>query len=237
MNKLLLLVFTLISLSVFSQEERQSLSGRVQVEGAGLDGVFVINTTAAIEVKTSASGNFTIAAQPGDAIAVYSSKITAREFKLNKESFVNQPLLITVSLQSYELEGVTLEKNRVIDEVSLGLVPADQKQYTAAEKRLFTATSGILEPLINAITGRTKMLKKALEIEKKRMLLEDIQYLYSDEEVIEEFKVPREYVDGLWYYVVEDTEFIIAFKNNDEGAARLLMYGLAEEYLKLINDE
>ena len=147
------------------------------------------------------------------------------------------PLVLTVNLQAYELEGVVLEKNRVIDEVSLGLVPEDQKRYTAAERRLFTATSGVLGSLINVISGRTKMLKKALETEKKQKLFEDVQYLYSDEEVIEKFKIPREYVDGLWYYVIEDWKFVQAFKNKDDGVTRLLMYELAGEYLKIINDE
>lgn len=237
-NKLLLLFLLFATMPVLAQaDEQQVLKGRVQVDGAGLYGVFIINTTTGAETKTDTAGYFTIAAQPNDGLAVYNTKITTRKFVLKPESFENQPLIITVSNQAYELDEVVMDKDMSVDEVSLGLVPADQKQYTVAERRVFTATSGILDPIINAISGRTKMLKKELQTEKKEVVLEEAQYLYTNEEVIEKLKIPKAYVEGFWYYAAEDPKFSNALKNNDEGLARILLYDLAKHYLELLNSK
>lgn len=218
-------------------DEQQLLKGRVQVDGVGLYGVFIINTTTGTETKTDRAGYFTIAAKPNDGLAVYNTKITTRKFVLKPESFENQPLIITVSNQAYELDEVVMDKDMSVDEVSLGLVPADQKQYTVAERRVFTATSGILDPIINAISGRTKMLKKELATERKKVVLEDAQYLYSDEEVMEKLNIPKAYVEGFWYYAAEDPKFSNALKNNDDGLARILLYELAQKYMKFLDSK
>ena len=207
------------------------------VSDAGLNDIFVINTTASIETKTNAAGNFTSMAQPGDELVIYSPKITTRNFVLKSASFDDQPLIITVNMQAYELEEVVMDKNRSIDEVSLGLVPKDQKQYTVAERRVFAATSGLLDPLINAITGRTKMLKKELETERKQQMLETLRDVCTEKEIIEEMKIPEEYVEGFLYYTVEDPELSRALKDNNKAVARFLLNGIADQYLKLLKDE
>ncbi len=237
MKKLLLIVLLLTCPLVTNAQERIPLKGKVMVSDAGLNDIFVINTTASIETKTNAAGNFTIMAQPGDELVIYSPKITTRNFVLKSASFDDQPLIITVNMQAYELEEVVMDKNRSIDEVSLGLVPKDQKQYTVAERRVFAATSGLLDPLINAITGRTKMLKKELETERKQQMLETLRDVCTEKEIIEEMKIPEEYVEGFLYYTVEDPELSRALKDNNKAVARFLLNGIADQYLKLLKDE
>ncbi|AXG75257.1 hypothetical protein DVK85_08225 [Flavobacterium arcticum] len=234
---MLLLVIFVVCPVVLNAQERVPLNGRVQVSDAGLNGVFVINTTAAIEIKTDANGNFTIDAQSGDELVIYSPNITTRKFKLNEQSFDNQPLVITVNAQAYELDEVVMDRDRSIDEVSLGLVPKDQKQYTVAERRVFAATSGLLDPLINAITGRTKMLKKELETERKQQMLDNLRGICTEEEIIKEMKIPIAYVEGFLYYTVEDPELSQAMKEGNNAAARFLLNGIAAKYLKLLKDE
>lgn len=237
MKKLLLLVVLIACPFLINAQERVSLKGRVQVGDAGLNAIFIINTTASAETKTDAAGNFTILAQPGDELVIYSPQITTRKFVLKEQSFVNQPLVITVNAQAYELDEVVMDKNRSIDEVSLGLVPKDQKQYTVAERRVFAATSGVLDPLINAITGRTKMLKKELETERKQQMLDDLRGICTEEQIIEEMKIPEEYVEGFLYYTIEDRELSQTMKEGNKAAARFLLNGIAEKYLKLLKNE
>src|SRR5690606_9985044 len=112
--------------------------------------------------------------------------------------------LIVVEMQALvtELDEVVIEDYRDINAESLGLVPKGQKQYTREEKMLFTSQNGV-DGIFNAISGRTKEMKKAVEIAGKRSLMTEINYIFTPEEIIEKFQIPREYVDGFIFYAVE----------------------------------
>ncbi|WP_348679141.1 hypothetical protein [Flavobacterium coralii] len=232
-NKLLLLLLSFFT-AFASAQERQMFSGKVLLDNVGLNDVYIINASAQAETKTNTSGSFTIVAQPGDKLVVYSPRITKREFVLNEDSFKKQPFIITVNAQAYELDEVVMDKDRSIDAESLGIVPEGQKQYTPAERRVFTATSGLLDPIINAISGRTKRLKKEVEVERKQMLLEDVKYVIKEDEIINDLKIPEQYVEGFLFYAIENPKFKEAFQDKNYKLARFVMNGLAPEYLKLI---
>lgn len=203
---------------------------------ASIPNIFVINKVTGSETKTDYKGNFYIDAKVGDGIAVYGNGIETRDFTANAMWFETPPVILAVEVASLELKEVLVESGP--DEESLGLVPKGQKQYTPAEKRLFAATSGFgIDGLINAITGRTKMLKAAVETEKKEFLIDKINGIYSAEHIMKEFKIPEENVNAFIYYVVEDAEFAAAMKEGNETFAKFLMTGLAQKYLKLLSDE
>lgn len=67
--------------------------------------------------------------------------------------------------------------------------------------------------------------------------MEKIDYIYTEEELIDKFKIPKEYVRGFVYYFVEDPNFARAIKNKNETMARFLMSGLSVRYLEIIKDE
>ncbi|WP_245895679.1 hypothetical protein [Flavobacterium album] len=233
-NSLFILLFC-VPMLVLSQE-RKALNGRIMVDDAGIGDVFIINKATGIEKKSDAMGNFTIEAKPGDMITAYSPKTVVRDFAISEQSFKENPYVISVNMQAYELEEVVVDKS--INSVSLGIVPKGQKQYTPAEKKLYTATSGFgIDILLNALSGRTQMLKRAVETEKKEMLMEKIGNVSTEEEIMTEYKIPEEYVSGFVYYLVEDKEFANAVNTKNYTMARFLMTGLSIKYLKLINNE
>lgn len=250
MNKWLLLYVLFLPLAVLSQTEAM-LQGKVMVGENTISNIYVINATSGVETRTGVGGSFSIAAQAGDRLVFYSPSIITREFVLKEESFKQQPFLVTVTLQAYQLDEVVLNKYGAIDEESLGLVPKDQKQYTPAERRLKTAgefkpifmlgaLGGALplDPIINAISGRTKMLKKELETERKEQVLEMTNNLYETEaQITTEYKIPTEYVKGFLFYCVENAEFSESLKAKNDEQAKFLMGVLAEKYLQFLQDD
>lgn len=216
---------------------RLPVNGKVTSDSDDLEGIYVINKTADLSVTTARGGYFTINAKLNDTIIFSAMQFVARELVLEERDIKNKELLL-----------VPLEKNvRVLDELiivdyrhinaeSLGLVPKGQKQYTPAEKKLFTAQSGV-DALFNMLNGRTKMLKKAVETSKKEEIMAKINYIYTEEELITQFKIPKLYVRGFVFYLVEDANFARAIKEKNDTMAKFLMSGLAGKYLKLINDE
>lgn len=224
-------------------QERKILEGKVVSDVTGVPNVYVINKTTGLEVKTDYKGFFTIEANPGDKLVVYNAKIIVREFKLLPDSFKEQPYVISVNYNAYELDEVVIDKYGKIDAETLGLVPKGQLQRTVAERRLYTAgafsvgTVIGLDPIINAISGRTKMLRRAYETEKKETIADNIRGIYNEDEITSQYGIPKEYVDGFIFYLVEDESFKDAIKKDNKQYIDFLMMNLAKEYLKLKDEK
>lgn len=227
--------FMLLLCGIATAQDRNMLYGQVTSENGAVYNVYVINKTTAEEVKTDAAGNFNLMAAAGDMLVVYSDKTKVRQFLVSEKSFTEKPFSVYVELKEYELEEVVVEKKAVTSE-SLGLVPKGYKEYTPAERRLNAATGRPFDALINAITGRTKMLKKALETENKEFMIATLNGLFTTAE-IKNFSIPEDYVNGFLFYIVEDDEFADAVKSNNEELMKFLMHGLAEKYVSNIKGE
>jgi hypothetical protein len=61
------------------------------------------------------------------------------------------------------------------------IIPYGQKKYSPAERKLYTARSGLLDPALNWITGRKAMLKKEVIVEYKEQMLIKLDYLFLPE--------------------------------------------------------
>jgi hypothetical protein len=90
--------------------------------------------------------------------------------------------------------------------------------------------------LINAISGRTAMLKKELAVEKKEKLLLKIEYLFKEEYFLENLKIPKEYLRGFWYYAVEDPKLADALNTKNKMMARFIFSDLATKYLEILKN-
>ncbi|QYJ68586.1 hypothetical protein [Flavobacterium litorale] len=250
MNRQLLLYILLFPIITWAQE-RVLLQGRVMVNENAISNIYVINTTAGEETRSAIGGSFSIAAQPGDRLVFYSPTIITREFILREEAFSESPFVVTVTPQAYELNEVVIDKYGAIDEESLGLVPKNQKRYTPAERRLKTAGdfnptifigaiggAMSLDPIINAISGRTKMLKKELKTERKDRLLVLAENLFDNEQQIATaYNIPKEYVKGFLYHSIEDRDFAQALNDRNDAQAKFLLNILAEKYMESLNEK
>jgi hypothetical protein len=246
MNKILALLL-LIAAPAFSQE-RMQLSGRVITDGNGIGNVFVINKATGAETKTNGSGSFVIPSKVGDMLVVYSPRVTIREFAVSEQSFKEVPYVIEVETSSLELEEVIVDGS--ITSEKLGIVPAGQKRYTPAERKLYTAGdfkpvmlvglllgSMPLDPVMNAINGRTKRMKELVALEKREMLLGKLENIYALSEITSYFKIPEEHVNGFLYFVIEDKEVAAFMDEKNESMAKFRITELSSKYLELIKDE
>lgn len=241
-NKLLHILVFFMAFSALAQE-RTTILGRVVANDNGVGGVFVINKTAATEVKTDPKGFFDLTAKAGDHIIIYNPQIIVREFTLTEDSFKTIPYLITVNYNAYQLEEIVINKYDHINSESLGLVPKGQLRRTVAERRLYTASAMTIgtvigiDPIINAISGRTRMLKRAYETEKQEMTINNVTGLYTDEEMVANYHLTKEQVAGFRYFLAEDQDFTAALKSNNKTFIDFLMMELAQKYLKLQADD
>ncbi len=183
--KNLIFLFTLLYISspVFCQEERKPLKGKIKSDAEDLEGIYVINKTADLSVATARGGYFTIDVKPKDTLIFSAVNFIGKEIIVEQENIDSELFFVEMEVLVTQLKEVIIEDYSHINEESLGLVPKGQKQYTQAEKKLFTASNGV-DGLFNAISGRKKALKKAVVYESKRMLMAKINYIYTEEEII-----------------------------------------------------
>lgn len=243
MNKLVTLLFFFIVTTAFCQE-RQQLQGHINAGDAVANEVFVINKATGAETKTDSRGNFTLPVKMGDILVVYSNKTDIREFTINQFTFKEVPFEMAVNAKAYDLDEVVI--NQQVTSESLGIVPKNQLRRTVAERRLYTAggtefTLGFgfslsLDAVINSITGRLKMLRKALATERKEFAIEAINGLYTDYELINDLKIPEDYIRGFAFYAVEDAECAAALKDHKDELAKLRLLHLAQIYLQLLKE-
>ncbi len=236
------IAFFLSFTAVAVAQDRCTLNGKVVSDFDSLDGIYVINKTTEKSVTTGRGGYFTIYAGANDTLIFSAVQFTAKNVVLKAED-LNGLLLVPLAPLQHELSELIIVDYSHINSESLGLVPVGQKKYTPAERKLATASTFRmnplgLDPLINAFSGRTAILKQAAETEKKETLMQKIAYLYSEEDIISKLKIPLDYVQGFIFYVVENKYFAKAVAEKNTEMARFLMAGMADKYrTQLINDK
>jgi len=93
------------------------------------------------------------------------------------------------------------------------------------------------DPVLNAINGRTKRIKKEIILEKKLLLMNNITELFQDSFFIDKLKIPKDYVNGFKYFIIDDKQLIEAINSKNKSLATFLMNELAVKYLKLLNEK
>jgi len=235
MKKWLPFILLLLCTAAFCQE-RKMLPGKVVTANAGLSNIFVINKATGLEVKTDAEGAFTIPAKPGDKIAVYSPVITARDFAISEASFKEVPYVVEVDAKGIELDEVVVNN---VNSHSLGLVPKGYVFPTANQRSIKfhgTVPHG-LDYVLYALSGNLYYKKLEAKYAQKRAVIESINTLYSEDEIVEECGVPREYVNGFLFYAAENSELDTLLQLKNTGGAKLLLNELGLKYLEIISNE
>lgn len=245
----LLLFFLFFSIFCISQEKSlKVLKGVVSNYSIAIEGVTVSNITEKIFVVSDEAGHFSIYASAGSILVFSSIGYESKEIILSTEDFINSSFKVVLRNKSDQLDEV--EINSKINAVSLGIVSKDQKKYTVAERRLQTAgdfkwihllsiLGGTLpfDPILNAINGRTKRIKKEIILEKKLVIMNKITELFQDSFFIDKLKIPKDYVSGFKYFIIDDKHLIDAINTKNKPLATFLMSELAVKYLKLLNEK
>lgn len=243
MKEFLLILLVVLSQISFGQIAGEKLlHGKIMVESGNFGGVTIINLVNEKTAISDGNGEFFILAKAEDLLVFSSVNLEYYRRIIDDEDFKVEVLTIKMTAIITELEEVIVNKHPEINAVSLGISLKGIKQYTPAERKLATASSAKLnpqglDPLINAISGRTKMLKKELEVEKKERLLAYIGALFDDEYYRETLKIPANYIKGFQYYCVEEEEFAKSLRSKNKAMIKLLIVTLAEKYNKIIADE
>ncbi|MCG2430303.1 hypothetical protein [Aequorivita xiaoshiensis] len=143
--------------------------------------------------------------------------------------------------QVNKLEDVFIMSKSKYDAVSLGIIEKEVKPLTQYERQLYTAgdfkpihllslLGGSLQvdPIINAISGRTKRLKKYIKVEKKENNILFLENHYQ-EFMLNNLNIPKELLGRFLNYLIENDTLQDLINRKDNGA---LYFFIGDEWFK-----
>ena len=227
MKKWFVLLLFFGTFSLWSQDRNEILiQGIIAADDALLSGIEVVNLGNEKVALTNSKGEFSILAKADDILVFSSKSLEMRRVLIDEDDLKSGVITVNMYPKINELNEVIVKKSSV---EGVSIIPG-QKQYTPAERKLRTATSGVLDAPINWMSGRTAMLKKEVAVERKERLLDKIGILYEDKYYIETLKIPEIYIDDFQRYIIEDKEFTAALKVKNRTMMLFLISKLAVNY-------
>lgn len=220
--------------SSFSQAQTVEINGKVIVADDEIEGIHVINKTASKFTITSSNGAFTIPAKLNDTIIFSALKYNPKEVVITINVINSRILNVYLTELVNQLDQVIVGKilsgdllsdvqnskaKRDINFYDLGIHGYFGKPLTQSERRLNEAITGggflPLNPILNAISGRTKMLKNQIKLERQDDCLGHIKaelsaIFFQSNELKESLRTE------FFYYCSEDESFsdICKIKND-----------------------
>ncbi len=251
MTRLLLAFLFFKSVDISAQTEvRKKIYCKIIAENASVEGVNILNIVSEKTTVSDKNGEFYILAKADDLLLINSLNLEIKRKLIEEEDLEFEIINIKMIPKMTELKQVNVNENANITAENLGIVPKDQKKYTPAERKLYTAGDfkpihllGLLgghldvDPILNAINGKTKRLKKEIKIEQKEYLLIKLDNQFTDNYYIDQFHIPKDYVDGFKYYLLEDETFVAIFLSKDHLKTDLKMSEMSVKYNQLLANE
>lgn len=246
MKNLSFFCFFLIFYTVgFSQEK--NIQVKIEANGNNVEGINVVNLVNEKSAKSDANGEFQILAKADDMLVLASERFEYKRRIITEDDLKSKHIMIKMTPKPGQLEEVVITKYRNINAVDLGILSKPAKEYTPAERRLKTASSYdltvgtynsvSLDAIINSISGRTAMLKKELEVERREIAREKLLMNFDEDYFAEKLKIPTDYIKGFQYYAVEDAAFRQVLNSKNKIAQEILLNKLSTDYLKLVSNE
>jgi hypothetical protein len=237
-NSTILFFIILFSQVVLGQSAKSTkITGKISLDSIAVEGVNVNNITADKSTSSDKNGFFSIFAKEGDLLVFSAVNLVTLRRRVNKQDLSSDVFKIQIVSKNIELKEVVVDKNTQISAENLGIISFGQKKYSPAERKLYTAKSGFLDPALNWISGRKAMLKKEVAIEYKEQMLVKLGYLFLPEYYVETLKIPQEYVRGFQYYCVEDDDLVASLISRNKTLSQFLIIILAKRYKKIIINE
>ncbi|MGJ5642060.1 hypothetical protein [Formosa sp. S-31] len=230
-----------------SIEIKGTISGDDDIEN-----IHIINKTSQRFTVSNRFGEFVIEARLNDTIVFSAIQYTTLEVIVNPAIFASKVLDVEmvehVNTLSEVIVGKVLTGNLFSDVQNstarpdinfydVGIQGYMGKQKTQPERRLHEATTGggivPLNPIINAITGRTKMLKQHIALERKDDLIHNIKARLSHD-FFTEHPLGDTYKMDFYYFCADDPLFMNRCKNKSD--IEILIF-LNEKYIQYIENQ
>jgi hypothetical protein len=231
-NNILQVALFLLSVSLSAQADKLHFRV-VTTDSTSVSGINVVNMVNEKSATTNSGGEFTIMAKAEDLLVLQKETFEYTRYLIEPEDLAKPVIIIKMVPKPIALREVVVTQRALPDD--LFKKHSDHRKFTPAEKKLYTARSGIFDPVINWMSGRTTMLKKELDVEMKERLLARVETLYDDDYYVETLKIPQEYIGDFKRYMIDNDAFVSALKAKNKTLIRFESAKLATSYRQLMS--
>ncbi|MNK57026.1 hypothetical protein D3C87_760760 [compost metagenome] len=232
-----IIVFLFVQIVFGQKNDAKLLAGKVLEQSTSIEGVNIINNATQAAAVSDSDGNFSITVREGDVLVFSAVNLDPVKHRITSEDLTINSLVVKMTAKEVELKEVVVNENANITAENLGIIPYGQKKYTPAERKVYTATSTSVDKLLNAISGRTAMLKKEVNIEKKEALFRKLEYLFEENYYTDRLKIPVDDIKGFQLFCVDNTEFAVSLNTKNKTMSMFLITDLARKYLTILENE
>ncbi|SDB53745.1 CarboxypepD_reg-like domain-containing protein [Flavobacteriaceae bacterium MAR_2010_188] len=228
----LLIYFVTASSVVAFGQELIPITGKVTANDE-VEGLHVLNTASSQYTITDAKGEFIINVKLNDTLVISSVKYFTQTIAISSEILASKTVTLKLEELVNQLEEVVVgkiltgnlgldieinETKRDINFYDLGIPGYTGPRKTQAERRVYEATSGSglipLNPIINAITGRTKELKAQVALETKDRHMDLAMSKYS--KLVFNDNEERPYIIEFFLFASDDENFVRRARSKNE---------------------
>lgn len=233
----IIIAFLFVQIGFGQKTDAKLLSGKVMEQSTSVEGVNIINNTTQAATVSDADGSFSITVREGDVLVFSAVNLDPVKRRITPEDLSSSSLVIKMTAKEVELKEVVVNENANINAENLGIIPYGQKKYTPAERKVYTATSTSIDKLLNKISGRTAMLKKEVNVEKKEALFRKLEYLFEENYYTNRLKIPVDDIKGFQLFCVDDADFAVSLNTKNKTMSMFLITDLARKYLTILENE
>ncbi|AUP78407.1 peptidase associated/transthyretin-like domain-containing protein [Flavivirga eckloniae] len=259
-NKSFLVLMFLFAVQVMTSQSVE-ISGKVKSNTGSIENIHVINKTAQVFTITDKNGAFKITASLNDSLVFSSIQHKLKEVVVSKGDVVSKYILVSLDEQINELDVIRIGKvltgdlaqdiNSVegkapINFYNLGIPGYTGRIKTQSERRLSEAHGGGIKwyqpltgsipinPILNAISGRTKKLKNRVEIETKETFIHTIKVRLA-EDFFASNPLDVDLRMDFFYFCSDDENFITYCKNKTDFEILVFLKQKYKQYVENLN--
>ncbi len=255
------LILFFLAYNQYMVSQTVEIQGKIK-SNVDLENIHVINKTAKIYTITNQLGAFKIQAKLNDTIVFSSIQTQIKAIVVDEEIFNKKTIEVNLEERINQLDEVTVGKILTGDLLSdinntegeppvnffdVGIPGYKGKPATQSERRLSEAGEfkpkmllGLLggglplNPILNGISGRTKMLKQRVEIEAKEELMYSIKSRLSKDFLISN-PLEEDLIMDFFYFCADDENFVKYCKNQTDFKILIFLRMKYRQYIENLN--
>ncbi|MEO0058518.1 MAG: hypothetical protein RLZZ312_165 [Bacteroidota bacterium] len=236
-NFVLYFVFVSGIMFCFAQGAK-NINGKIIVKDGSAADVLVLNLNTEQETKSDIDGKFTIQAKIDDLIVFQSNSLEIVRKSIEDNDYLKAYFEIKMIPKPEQLDEVKIFNYSYLNAVSLGILSKPAKTFTVAERRLFQASvGGGIMVLMNALNGKTKMLKKYVAFEKIERRVAKINDMFTREFYIKTVEIPEDQVARFVTFAAEEESVIKLLSSKNKYLIGFELVKLAPKFKKLQNED
>jgi len=220
--------------------------------GEDVESVQIFNLSTSKGTLANKEGKFTLAVSLSDTLFVSALQFEKVTIVITLEHYVSKKMKVALKNTTNKLDAIVLKRHSLsgniaqdaknikteapISAVTLGIMNVEIIPLTQSERKLYTATTGILDPMINGLSGKTKMLKAHIELDKEKRRIERILESFPESYITQELKIDADAVYDFLYFCEAQPSFS-SIINKENLQILQFLKSRAEEYKKVKTEE